>query len=199
MNRILGYKESNPLRGFGDFHSGLKQIDKETYARLLAAFNRGTVRRPISETGELPTPGRSFEGGGESPEHRILKEYVAEHPTLVWAKRDVTVSHVATEYSFVTGDRADIVLRDDIGRVIGVEVEIEQAEGQHDGILQAIKYRYMLAPMFGLRFSETCALLVAYKLSPSAKRLCDQYDVEWRLVSRDAVKEWRRQLPAPTL
>jgi hypothetical protein len=193
VNRILGYSESNPLRGFGDAHSGLKELEKEEYEKLLSAFKRGASSSPISETGELPPPGRSFEGGGESVEHRNLKEYVAEHPSLVWGEPDVIVSHVKTEYPFVTGDRADVVLRDDIGRIIGVEIELEQRDGQHDGILQAIKYRHMLALMFRLRFAETRSLLVAYGLSETAKKLCEEYAVEWRVIDRDTVNRWQHQ------
>jgi hypothetical protein len=193
VNGILGYSESNPLRGFGDGHSGLKQIEKKEYEELLSAFKRGASSRPISETGEPPAPGRSFGSSGESDEHRILKEYVAEHPSLVWGEPGVNVSHVKTEYSFVTGDRADVVLRDDVGRIIGVEIEIGQRDGQHDGILQAIKYRHMLALMFRLRFAETRSLLVAYRLDDTVKELCREYAVECRVISRDAVNRWQRR------
>jgi hypothetical protein len=36
------------------------------------------------------------------------------------------------------------VLSDHAGRIIGVEIEVNVGSGQWPGLLQAIKYRYML-------------------------------------------------------
>ena len=115
---------------------------------------------------------------------------MAAHPTLVLA--DSGASTIGTEYSFQTGDRADVVLKDTIGRVIGVEIEVSQPDGARDGILQAIKYRFMLALMFRLRFSECRSLLVAYSIADSVKHLCDEYEVEHLEIDRSIVAEWNR-------
>ena len=106
--------------------------------------------------------------------------------------RNTGVSTIGTEYCFQTGDRADVVLKDNIGRIIGVEIEVSQPDGTRDGILQAIKYRFMLALMFRLRFSESRSLLVAYSIADSIKQLCNEYDVECVVVDRSAVAEWDR-------
>ena len=38
LNAILGYSPNNRLRGFGDYHSGLKRLDKATFDQIYTAF-----------------------------------------------------------------------------------------------------------------------------------------------------------------
>ncbi len=167
-NRLLGYAQNYTFRAFGDRKSGLKKLTAHQYEQLLEAFNGNPVRKPISKGGEPLRPGHPYgAGGGEGDEHRVLKEYVAVNPDLVLT--DSGASTIRTEYCFQTGDRADVVLRDNIGRIIGVEIEVSQPDGARDGVLQAIKYRFMLALMFGQRFPESRSLLVAYSIADSVK------------------------------
>ncbi|MCG2710905.1 MAG: hypothetical protein L6416_01010 [Candidatus Omnitrophica bacterium] len=48
---------------------------------------------------------------------------------------------IGKEYPFPTNDRADIVLKDKYGRIIGVEIEVEVNDDENAGPIQAIKYR----------------------------------------------------------
>lgn len=72
-----------------------------------------------------------------------MKEYVAANPTDVLHEEGVR--HLFTEYPFCTNDQADVVLEDEFGRVIGVEVEVAIDENNIAGLLQAIKYRYIVS------------------------------------------------------
>lgn len=188
VNRVLGYKGNYNFHGFGQGSSGLKEITATQFEELRVLFTQMAVFKQVAIKGEEPPPGRRFEGGGEGEVHRTLKEYVAAHPSLVLGEDGVTT--LAVEYSFVTGDRADIALRDRFGRVIGVEVEVEQNDGQNDGTLQAIKYRYMLAMMLDVAFPESRSLLVAYKLSEAIRDRCARYDVQCVEVDRSKVERW---------
>jgi hypothetical protein len=193
VNQILGLKPDYNFRGFGDSHSGLKEVNKEQFEALLQEFKQRQPITPLAPEGEEPPPGRSFEGsGGESFEHRSLKEYVATHPNQVFGESGLSL--VRVEYPFVTGDRADIAMKDKLGRLIGIEIELAQLDGEHDGVLQAIKYRHMLALMFGVRFSESRSFLVAHRISPSVRKLCTEYSVECFIVDRAAVTSWTESL-----
>ena len=66
----------------------------------------------------------SFEVGDESPAHRLLKLYVASHPTLF----GLSVRAVAEiEYSFATGDRVDVLFENHQPNRTVVEIEIDGA------------------------------------------------------------------------
>jgi len=188
LNKILGYKPSNPLRGFGDLKSGLKKISREEFEQILEAFkeNLHTPSKPSLKS-RIP---HDTSGGVESEEHRYLKEYVAANPTDVLHEEGVR--HLFTEYLFCTNDQADVVLQDRFGRVIGVEVEVAIDETNLAGMLQAIKYRYMLEVTHKRSAGDSRALLVAYQISPAVKKACENYSVEAVEVAKELVRKWAK-------
>jgi hypothetical protein len=176
--------------GFGDLHSGLKRISAEQFNRLRSLFRSTPAREPIAPDGIPNRVGQWSEGGGEGPEHLHLKEYAAANPGLV-LNEDSVKTH-AIEFPFGTGDRADLVFVDRVGRVIGVEIEVIQTANQLEGLLQSIKYRFMLAVMFNQRFDEARSALVAYEIDDRIKCLAAQYDVKCVEVDRAAVRNWQK-------
>jgi hypothetical protein len=144
---------------------------------------------PILPPSESVSVGHVAGGGGESPEHEALKKYVAQEPSLVL--RETGLRLVKEEYPFACSDRADVVLVDSMNRPLGVEVEVEEHDGDLAGLLQSVKYRHMLAVVCGRPFRESRAVLVAYKLGAGIKALCRQYDVQAVEVDRDIVENWR--------
>lgn len=194
--RILGYALNYNLRGFGESHSGLRQVSKEQYDELLAVFVSNSVVTANAPGGQQPRPGHWTEGGGEGPEHLALKEYVAANPSVVLGEPGVVTLKI--EYPFPSGDRADIALRDQAGRFIGVEIELEQSDTQLEGLLQAIKYRHMLAVMEGVTFEECRSVLVAYKLGNKIKQLCKQYDVKAIEALGESVRLWQLKRVPPS-
>lgn len=194
VNKVLGYSENSRLRGFGDRKSGLKKLTKQQYLDLLNIFKKKKSR-------EIPALQKVFnnyrkrshfyphrEGEVESKEHRLLKEYVAANPVKALREEGLKTLHV--EYNFPTADRADLVLEDQFGRIIGLEIEVAVGLNQMEGVLQAIKYRFMLAPMKGKLYKETRAFLVAYDISPEVKKICRIYEVECFTVTSSDVKKW---------
>ncbi len=118
---------------------------------------------------------------GESEEHRNLKEYVASNPAAILGEKGLET--IKVEYYFPSGDKADIVLKDADGNIIGVEIEIHVHNNQLVGILQAIKYRYMLALMEERKYFETRAFLIAKSISQDVISLCEKYEVECFIVN----------------
>ncbi|MBM4147854.1 MAG: hypothetical protein FJ224_02255 [Lentisphaerae bacterium] len=182
LNRVLGYKPSYNLRGFGDRKSGLKRISKEEYETLVAIFKRRAGRSDLVTRALRKKHSPRVRGtGGESPEHKHLKERVAADPSAVLGEAGLRT--VKVESSFPTGDRADIVLEDSLGRIIGVEIELRVGDLDLPGVLQALKYRAMLELTHEQKHGQGRAFLVAHSISPGIRDLCTQYRVECFVVS----------------
>lgn len=189
VNKVLGYKPGYNFRGFGGRHSGLQKISREQFEELERRFRQySPVRLPAARP-DLRRD-RSKASGGESPEHRQLKQYVADAPSDVLSEDGLRT--VASEYPFATGDCADIVLSDRVGRIIGLEVEVDVGKDQLEGALQAIKYRRMLELVARRKLGDSRAIFVAHTIDPAIRKLCEQYVVEYLEVPRKVVKAWAR-------
>ncbi|MGH7146062.1 MAG: hypothetical protein ACREJ2_18270 [Planctomycetota bacterium] len=90
---------------------------------------------------------RGDHGGGESPEHLKLKEYVRDHPELVGAKVN---DAVRTEYELPSSDVVDIFFQN---RIYWTAVEVKSRVSDQlerdfmRGIYQCVKYRAILEAM----------------------------------------------------
>ena len=135
----------------------------------------------------IPPRGRGI-GTGESKEHLLLKSYVALHPESVLNEPDVRT--IKVEYQFPTGDRADILLEDEFGRVIGMEIEVNVEDNQFEGLLQAIKYRYMSELITDRTPGDSRAILVAYRISQNMKCLCEKYHIQYIEIEKHIIEKW---------
>jgi hypothetical protein len=183
--RVLDYAPDYAMRGIGPMNSGLREISRDQCEELLHIFVSNPQAKGPAPGGEEPPPGY---GGGEGIDHKTLKEYVATCPSIALGEDGITTFKM--EYPFRTGDRADVILKDDTGRYIGVEVEISQNDKQIEGLLQTIKYRHMVAVTEGVTFEECRAVLIAYSLSNGIKELCRRYDVKAVEIKRELVEDW---------
>lgn len=186
--RILGYNPNYNFHGFGDYHSGLKKISESQFWLLVKAFH---ASRPI----RLPTPtgsmGSSRKSGEEGPVHLNLKRYVASNPAVALKERGLRTLHL--EYKFSTNDRADIVLADRHDRIIGLEIEPSVLGDDVIGLLQAIKYRYMLECVAKRERGDSRGILVSHEISEQVKTACEQYGIEYFEISRNVVDSWVAQ------
>jgi RecB family endonuclease NucS len=176
VTQILGYKPGYTLRAFGDYKSGLKKLDEDEYNELVRAFKEHPRKVDIVKRAKKKGNWGSHDKGGESQEHRNLKEYVASDPARILGEQGLET--VKIEYDFPSGDRADVVFQDADGNIIGAEIEIHIDNNQLVGVLQAIKYRYMLALMEERKYFETRAFLIAKSISKDVVNLCEKYEVE---------------------
>jgi hypothetical protein len=107
----------------------------------------GIASSPAADTLQLPRPASSGWGGGESAEHKALKEYVRTHPDLFGA--DVGSEWRATEeHALRSGDEIDVFFKS-YDAWIGVEVKSAVSDGNlkdyERGLYQVVKYRAVLS------------------------------------------------------
>ncbi len=187
VNSVIGYDTNYTWFGFGKGHAGIIRISEEQFNELVRMFNSNARTEP-----SIP---KIFNSGGhkrgnslgceESEAHRKLKEYVAKYPELVLNEQGIR--HIATEFAFDTNDRADIVLEDRFGRIIGLEVEVDVSSDALEGVLQAVKYRRMLEVVKQKELGQGRSVLVAYSIAPAIKEICSLYEVEIFTVDRAKV------------
>jgi hypothetical protein len=181
---ILGYKPAYSFRGFGEQHSGLRRLSKDEFQAIVKRFNQAS---PI-DLPERPIPSevlKRWDRGEESETHRRLKEFVAADPSSAIGEPGLSTLHV--EYSFASGDRADIVLADRYNRIVAVEIEPEVNSSDEVGALQAIKYRYMLEWCANRAREDSRAILIAHKIHATIRKKCAKYGVECYEISREKV------------
>ena len=188
---ILGYQSKYNLRGFGEYHSGLKKITESEFNSLVDAFHSS---RPI-ELPKIPEGkgSRPHGDGVEGTVHLNLKNYVASNP--VAALNEPGLRTLSVEYEFPTNDRADIVLVDQHNRIIGVEVEPSVNNLDLVGLLQAIKYQYMLECFTDREPGDSRGILIAHSISNQIKEVCLRYGIEYCEISREVVDTWVAQAP----
>ncbi len=182
---ILGYSPNYNLRGFGDYHSGLKKITEDEFRTLVQEFH---AARPVRLPPSPRTGGHGHGGGGEGTVHLNLKNYVASNP--VSALNESGLQKLEVEYEFATGDRADIVLVDRHKRIVGVEIEPSVHDVDLVGLLQAIKYRYMLECVADREPGDSRGMLIAHEIGDRVKAACTRYGIEFYEVLRETVDLW---------
>jgi hypothetical protein len=192
VNKVLGYRPNYTLRGHGGVirYSGLKEISVRQYEDLVSLYKKhprhlSGVKHAIKASQKAA---RQRDGVEESEEHRQLKDFIAENPSKRLGERGLTTLH--KEFPFPTHDKADLVLVDREGRIVGLEVEVSVSDDEITGVLQAIKYRFMLALMKERKYFETRAFLVAYSISQAMRQVCKFYDVETFTINRNDVAKW---------
>lgn len=175
---LLDYSRDFRFRSFGDAHSGLKQISRDTYERIFAAFIAPTQ---MDEQQRVPTVPR-FGPTGEGPAHRALKEQVAQDPAGLL--NEPGLRHWATEWILPTSDRIDLVLKDAFDRFVTAEVEVDCDSAEIAGPLQCMKYRAMLSYFFGRRTEEVRSILVAHSIDRDVRQRCEAYGIETKVIPR---------------
>jgi hypothetical protein len=146
-----------------------------------------TIPRPPSHSGDrdasavpwnfVPPPRYRAPREPESPEHRALKEYVADHPECVglpkYAKRNL-------EWVFGSGDRADVAfsLGDKIV-VVEVKSQVSDDADMCKGVFQCIKYRVRAHQKLKRVVPNGDAILALGKKAPS--KLDFGQFLKWRM------------------
>lgn len=107
----------------------------------------GMPSSSASDTLQLPCPASSGWGGGESAEHKALKEYVRTHPGLFGAN-DGSEWRATDEHALRSGDEIDVFFKSK-NAWIGVEVKSTVSDGNlkdyERGLYQVVKYRAVLS------------------------------------------------------
>lgn len=136
--------------------------------------------KPIKTPEPKPIKG----GGGESKEHKKLKEKVALSPELF--VEFGTFDEGVQEYFLRSGDEVDVVFTND-EMLLGVEVKAKNAPEAElvRGIYQCVKYRATLRAMQladGALPNAQTVLATATPLAGETKRLAKRLKVHWFVV-----------------
>lgn len=140
-------------------------------------FDIGSIARHASE--EAGQAYRAYQQREEGILHQKLKRAVADCPEehLGEALRLIEV-----EYQFPTNDRADILFADSQNRLVAVEIEVDVGPLDVSGLLQAVKYKHMLAVLYRLRPTDVRGILGARTVHSVMKDRAQRYGVEAREV-----------------
>ena len=152
-------------------------------SRVIALDNLSTI--PACKELQVPVGVRGT--GGESAAHRLLKLYVADHPTEFGLSAQAVPW---VEHRFATADRVDVMFGNHAPERTVVEIEVAGEQNICVGIKQAIKYR-VLAEVdedYGPSSARVGSLVVAYDTHyPAALALSERYAVPLQSVDRSKV------------
>ena len=110
----------------------------------------------------------------EGQQHRTLKETVAANPEKYLGEE---LKLIQIEFPFPTNDRADILFVDRAGRYFVVEIEVDVGPRDLPGLLQAVKYKHMLAVIHGLPPEAVRSALVARKIDSAIRDRANNRDI----------------------
>ncbi|MFQ5827868.1 MAG: endonuclease NucS domain-containing protein [Candidatus Methylomirabilia bacterium] len=115
----------------------LEFVDGTLMLRDHAQAKKGKERQATSSKGRA---------GGESAEHKALKEYIFRQPDQALRMlRGLPFLPLETEHQFPTGDEVDVTLQDVHGRTMVVEVKPRIGKDDIAAWGQAAKYRTLWA------------------------------------------------------
>lgn len=181
LNALLCYSPTYTLRGFGERNSGLKTLDQDAHRAILDRFleshaDEDRKRAEATRRGAWGGP------GGEGAVHKALKAMIASDPAGALGEPGLHL--VEVEYPFrSTGDRIDVLLRDETGRLVAVEIEPDCGPEHDSGPLQCMKYRALLAYAFDRRADEVRAILAARTIAPAVANRTSRYEIECRILA----------------
>lgn len=148
--------------------------DRTSLENLLACC--GSLDAEVDSHGESSDAPESdlmekYGPGGEGERHRVLKNFIADHPEQLGLGR----GKATVEHRFVTGDRVDVSVVLENGEHCVVEIEL-QGESTSVGAHQALKYRALCAgELDTTELPHAC--LVAYSIPKQVKDFCKRHGV----------------------
>jgi hypothetical protein len=142
------------------------------------ALTRPTVKGSLDEESvKKILLKRKYGKGGESKEHKQLKEHISKNPDNIGLKISEVTANV--EHKYISGDLVDILFSPTkgAGNTV-VEIELDNVE---PGIHQAIKYRALRCSQLGLALTDknVKATVVAWHFKQSEKTLCEKYGIDY--------------------
>ena len=125
-----------------------------------------------------------FMGGGEGDEHRMLKEWVENHPEVV--KEEYFGNPTCSEFHLKSGDWVDVAIFLPSGAIVAVEVKsrISNDADLERGVYQCIKYGAVI---------EAMGMKVVTVLITERERPSKLVDLSWtHNVRHIRVRRWGR-------
>lgn len=119
--------------------------------------------------------------GGEGEEHKILKEYICQHPESINYK---DVDFAETEHILPSGDRLDVYFELSDGTHVALEVKPSISPDQDiaRGVFQCVKYYAVMDALRNIECKDyeiKVLLVTAGNFSSQNKELAEELDVEY--------------------
>lgn len=119
--------------------------------------------------------------GGEGEEHKILKEYICQHPESINYK-DVDFAEI--EHILPSGDRLDVYFELSDGTHVAIEVKPSISPDQDiaRGVFQCVKYYAVMDALRNIECKDyeiKVLLVTAGNFSSQNKELAEELDVEY--------------------
>lgn len=119
--------------------------------------------------------------GGEGEEHKILKEYICQHPESINYK---DVDFAETEHILPSGDRLDVYFELSDGTHVALEVKPSISPDQDiaHGVFQCVKYYAVMDALRNIECKDyeiKVLLVTAGNFSSQNKELAEELDVEY--------------------
>lgn len=175
----------------GNGHLRLKPsptiVKPNNHLRLPPIPFKPPLQRPKTTTRPLPGHG----GGGEGELHQSIKEAIYDRPNeILDGLSGGPFAPYKKEYSFSTGDRVDVALRDANGRIVLVEVKPVIAIDDKSPFAQAAKYRTLWHILESAHLDDIRVLVVAPEIpSRLGKEMLKQHKIESFEVNIDRIDE----------
>ena len=121
-------------------------------------------------------------GKGEGPEHKAIKEYIANHPESIGIKKKVVYKE--TEHGLPSGDQLDVYFEFRNGNRMAVEVKPSTSPNEDitRGIFQCVKYQAVMDALrtveYGNYENET-RLVIGGKMSVANRKLANDLGIEY--------------------
>ena len=152
----------------------------QNWREVLSELSLRPLEADYTESVKLASRPRN---GGESPEHKAFKEYIARHPELVGLPQGTP--HGITEDRLPSGDSLDVSFRT---RKLWLAVEVKSALSDNADIMrgiffQCVKYRAVLDAVLLAKSqpqNSRPVLVLESPLPPSLISLCNLLAVEVR-------------------
>jgi RecB family endonuclease NucS len=102
---------------------------------------------------------------------------------MTYVTEDLT-ENLGAEVRFITGDRVDLLMKDEAGRYVVIEVEPQIGPADNIGFHQAGKYRILVAMEKRLRPGQVRAIVAAASIDgPLADDYARLYGIEPRVIA----------------
>lgn len=182
-------KTDLPSSGFVFVSKGYEKLPIELKKVVTEAYNQKAIEyqnwdlvlqalclKPsvaMSEKDEKSIRCGKYSRGGESPQHKALKEYIFTHPDSIEV-RNVVKSD--TEFILLSGDRLDVYFEQKDGSRIAVEVKSKISDDADilRGLYQCVKYKSILDAenkTHGVFDSTRSVLVIEGSLSESNRQV----------------------------
>ena len=166
-----------PEKDSGDPNSGREESGSHTYTSSGTSSVNRSGGHSISASSSKSGGGHGGGGGsGEGEKHENLKRYLANNPSQFGEGLEL----VEIEYTFGSGDRVDILLKNGAENPVTVEVEtgFSSGAGRYVGVWQAVKYQHLAAMKCGLPCEQVRSILAAPEIPEDVKEKCKELGIE---------------------